>query len=339
MEIGHTSGQSKDDGDIKPTVVFWDIENCGLPRGVMPDVLPMSIVSVFKQLGITCKVEEGLFRIYLTGDLSKYNRRKRNAIMRIEHTEIIDTPAVIIEWACANLTPVNVMMVSGDQDFTVMVSFLQQMRHTVVVAGIDSNALAPQIRWAAGENLLIDWRELCSNDNLKFIDNNRVQVPSAILLPISGFAPTQSQCSYVFVCMQIRTRFQEALGHVVSSPIQIFAYGNFEDIPREQAYGLHDSSIFLRHVPPGTKRFGWSGMLPEILRWSKACSSSKAFLIISNSDYKDAVKSLREGEHMVMIANSNNICYRDYPDTYIWSWPVFLYGHPPVYGPHHPLPH
>ncbi|XP_057816087.1 uncharacterized protein LOC131029580 [Cryptomeria japonica] len=128
--------------------VWWDIENCNVPKGVDPYAIAQNITSALKKVDY-----RGAVSIYAYGDTKVLTSRVQEALsstgIALHHipsgVKDASDKAILVDmlfWAVDNPAPANYMLISGDRDFSNALHKLAQRRYNILLARPAQNVSA-----------------------------------------------------------------------------------------------------------------------------------------------------------------------------------------------------
>ncbi|KAL1215097.1 hypothetical protein V5N11_007672 [Cardamine amara subsp. amara] len=148
------------------TSVWWDIENCEVPKGCDPHGVVQNIRSVLLTRNYC-----GSLTINAYGDTNRIPSSVQNALsstgVSLNHVPagvkdgsdkkmLVD----VMLWAMENQAPANIMLISGDRDFSYLLHKLGMKRYNILLARPEK-ASAPLI--AAAKRVWL-WRSIVNRD-------------------------------------------------------------------------------------------------------------------------------------------------------------------------------
>ncbi|CAL9244450.1 unnamed protein product [Arabidopsis halleri] len=148
------------------TSVWWDIENCEVPKGCDPHGVVQSIRSMLLKRNYC-----GPLTIYAYGDTNQIPSSVQQALsstgVSLNHVPagvkdgsdkklLVD----IMFWAMENQAPANIMLISGDKDFSYLLHKLGMKRYNILLARPEK-ASAPLI--AAAKTVWL-WTSIVNGD-------------------------------------------------------------------------------------------------------------------------------------------------------------------------------
>ncbi|KAH9287662.1 hypothetical protein KI387_031779, partial [Taxus chinensis] len=128
--------------------VWWDIENCNVPKGVDPFAIAQNISSALRKVAY-----RGSVSINAYGDTKVLTPRVQEALsttgIALHHipsgVKDASDKAILVDmlfWAVDNPAPANYMLISGDRDFSNALHKLGQRRYNILLARPAQNVSA-----------------------------------------------------------------------------------------------------------------------------------------------------------------------------------------------------
>ncbi|TMW90365.1 hypothetical protein EJD97_015828, partial [Solanum chilense] len=122
------------------TSVWWDIENCQVPRGCDAHVIAQNINAALKKMNY-----HGQVTIYAYGDTngipSSIQRALSTTGIRLNHVPAVTKDASdkmiladMLLWAVDNPAPANYLLISGDGDFSNAIHQLRMRKYNILLA-------------------------------------------------------------------------------------------------------------------------------------------------------------------------------------------------------------
>ncbi|XP_044498719.1 uncharacterized protein LOC123220537 [Mangifera indica] len=122
------------------TSVWWDIENCQVPKGCQPHAIAQNISSAIAQLNYC-----GPLSISAYGDTNRIPQSVQHALsstgISLNHVppgvKDASDKKILVEmlfWAVDNPAPANIMLISGDRDFSNALHQLRMRRYNILLA-------------------------------------------------------------------------------------------------------------------------------------------------------------------------------------------------------------
>ncbi|VVB17581.1 unnamed protein product [Arabis nemorensis] len=121
------------------TSVWWDIENCGVPKGCDGRTIAHNITSALLKMNYC-----GSLTIYAYGDTNRIPSSVRQALsstgVSLNHVpsgvkDGSDKKIIVdmLLWAMENRTPANIMLISGDGDFSYVLHQLKMKKYNILL--------------------------------------------------------------------------------------------------------------------------------------------------------------------------------------------------------------
>ncbi|KAL9275804.1 Meiosis regulator and mRNA stability factor 1-like protein [Drosera capensis] len=171
------------------TSVWWDIENCQVPRGCDPDAIAQNISSALKKINYRGPVSVSAY-----GDTSRIPWSVQQALsstgISLNHVpagvkDASDKKILVdmLFWAVDNPAPANYLLISGDRDFSNALHQLRMRRYNILLAQ-PLKASTPLVHAAKTvwmwSTLVIGGSPLAKNESNQFInaDNQNAKEPS-----------------------------------------------------------------------------------------------------------------------------------------------------------------
>eukprot|EP01018_Ginkgo_biloba_P013481 Gb_11975 [translate_table: standard] len=145
------SVMAEEDYPNAKTSVWWDIENCNVPKGVDPHSIAQNISSALSKLDY-----RGPVSITAYGDTKFLPARVQHALsstgIALNHVpsgvkDASDKKILVdmLFWAVDNPAPANYLLISGDRDFSNALHRLRMRRYNILLARPTQNVSAPLI--------------------------------------------------------------------------------------------------------------------------------------------------------------------------------------------------
>ncbi|KAL8544775.1 hypothetical protein ACS0TY_005119 [Phlomoides rotata] len=146
------------------TSVWWDIENCQVPRGCDPHTVAKNISSALDKMNY-----RGSTTISAYGDTNRIPTSTQHALsstgIALNHVpagvkDASDKKILVdmLFWAVDNPAPANYLLISGDRDFSNALHQLRLRRYNILVA----HPLRPSAALVAAANCVWQWTSLIS---------------------------------------------------------------------------------------------------------------------------------------------------------------------------------
>ncbi|CAJ1977881.1 unnamed protein product [Sphenostylis stenocarpa] len=182
------------------TSVWWDIENCHVPKGCDPHAIAQNISSALVRMNYC-----GPVSISAYGDTTRITASVQHALsstgISLNHVpagvkDASDKKIIVhmLFWAVDNPAPANYLLISGDRDFSNPLHQLRLRRYNILLAQ-PQKASAPLVAaaksvwlWtsllAGGPPLMNDESHQLSNNSIQLsFDTLPVPVPNAVQIP------------------------------------------------------------------------------------------------------------------------------------------------------------
>ena len=153
-----------------PVGIFWDMENCRIPKDVSPNDVAVNIRMILRLHPL---ISGTLISFTAYGDFNGFSRRHREACQRTG-VKLVDVPnthkdaadkAILVDlflFALDHSPPSTILLISGDVDFANALHVLSQRGYTVIVAAPVSASVSPALRNAG--HFLWDWPAVARGD-------------------------------------------------------------------------------------------------------------------------------------------------------------------------------
>ncbi|KAJ6434641.1 hypothetical protein OIU84_018202 [Salix udensis] len=179
------------------TSVWWDIENCAVPRGCDPHAIAQNISSALARMNY-----RGPVSISAYGDTNGINSAAQQALSSTGVTLNHVPPGVkdasdkkilvdMLFWAVDNPAPANYMLISGDRDFSYALHQLGMRRYNVLLAQ-PKTASAPLVAAAKSvwlwTSLLAGGEPLAGGESQQPGSRNYKSSPGTAQIPVSAAA-------------------------------------------------------------------------------------------------------------------------------------------------------
>ncbi|CAN8252020.1 unnamed protein product [Cochlearia groenlandica] len=148
------SDNTKAQADIPPppkTSVWWDFENCLVPRSCDPNMIAQNIRTALSE-----KNYNGPVTISAYGDINKFSYTAQEALSSTGVTLNHVPPGakdgsdkkILVDmmlWAMDNPAPANLMLISGDKDFSYALHKLGMKRYNILLARPENASSQPLV--------------------------------------------------------------------------------------------------------------------------------------------------------------------------------------------------
>ncbi|KAJ6876539.1 hypothetical protein NC651_029514 [Populus alba x Populus x berolinensis] len=179
------------------TSVWWDIENCAVPRGCDPHAIARNISSALVEMNYF-----GPVSISAYGDTHGINSTAQQALSSTgialnhvpEGVKDASDKKILVDmlfWAVDNPSPANYLLISGDRDFSNALHQLRMRRYNILLAQ-PKTASVPLV--AAAKNvwlwtsLLAGGRPLPEGESQQLRSKKYTSSPGTAQIPVSGAA-------------------------------------------------------------------------------------------------------------------------------------------------------
>lgn len=182
--------------------VWWDIENCHVPKGSDPHAIAQNISSALVRMNYC-----GPVSISAYGDTTRIPASVQHALsstgISLNHVpagvkDASDKKILVdmLFWAVDNPAPANYLLISGDRDFSNALHQLRMRRYNILLAQ-PQKASAPLVAAAKSvwlwTTLLAGGPPLTSGDTQQLSNSNFLPSSETIQVPVSNAAQTQQQ--------------------------------------------------------------------------------------------------------------------------------------------------
>ncbi|KAJ6359569.1 hypothetical protein OIU77_003721 [Salix suchowensis] len=179
------------------TSVWWDIENCAVPRGCDPHAIAQNISSALTRMNYC-----GPVSISAYGDTNGINSAAQQALsstgVTLNHVpagvkDASDKKILVdmLFWAVDNPAPANYLLISGDRDFSNALHQLRMRRYNILLAQ-PKTASAPLVAAAKSvwlwTSLLAGGQPLAGGELQQPGNKNYTSSPGTAQIPVSGAA-------------------------------------------------------------------------------------------------------------------------------------------------------
>ncbi|KAG5222502.1 meiosis arrest female protein [Salix suchowensis] len=179
------------------TSVWWDIENCAVPRGCDPLAIARNISSALARMNYC-----GPVSISAYGDTNGINPAAQQALSSTGVTLNHVPPGVkdasdkkilvdMLFWAVDNPAPANYLLISGDRDFSNALHQLRMRRYNILLAQ-PKTASAALVAAAKSvwlwTSLLAGGQPLSEGELQQLVSKNYTSSPGTTQIPVSGAA-------------------------------------------------------------------------------------------------------------------------------------------------------
>ncbi|KAJ6694395.1 hypothetical protein OIU85_005111, partial [Salix viminalis] len=179
------------------TSVWWDIENCAVPKGCDPHAIAQNISSALAEMKYC-----GPVSISAYGDTQGINSAAQQALsstgVSLNHVpagikDASDKKILVdmLFWAVDNPAPANYLLISGDRDFSNALHQLRMRRYNILLAQ-PKTASAPLVAAAKSvwlwTSLLAGGRPLAEGELQQPGSKNYTSSPGTAQIPVSGAA-------------------------------------------------------------------------------------------------------------------------------------------------------
>ncbi|PHT56955.1 hypothetical protein CQW23_05441 [Capsicum baccatum] len=201
-EIFEGGAMAEQQYEAAKTSVWWDIENCQVPRGCNAHAIAQNISAALMKFNYN-----GPVTISAYGDTngipSSIQRALSSTGISLNHVPagIKDTSdkKILVDmlfWAVDNPAPANYLLISGDRDFSNAIHQLRMRRYNILLA----QPFQPSPALAAAATNLWQWTTLAAGGpprELAFGTNTLCQesIPTPISEPISADHPAHSNAN------------------------------------------------------------------------------------------------------------------------------------------------
>ncbi|XP_008790498.1 uncharacterized protein LOC103707687 [Phoenix dactylifera] len=194
---GGGGGKAEGQYSMSKTSVWWDIENCQVPRACDPHLIAQNI-----RLALEAMDYRGAVSISAYGDTSKISQTVQQALsstgISLNHVpagvkDASDKKILVdmLFWAVDNPPPANYLLISGDRDFSNALHQLRMRRYNILLAQPPN---VSQALVAAAKSVWL-WKNLLAggpplsespypsnvlNDNLSGMEASKNNIPDAV---------------------------------------------------------------------------------------------------------------------------------------------------------------
>ncbi|KAK4282690.1 hypothetical protein QN277_014036 [Acacia crassicarpa] len=182
--------------------VWWDIENCHVPKGCDPHAIAQNISSALVQMNYC-----GPVSISAYGDTTRITASVQHALsstgISLNHVpagvkDASDKKILVdmLFWAVDNPAPANYLLISGDRDFSNALHQLRMRRYNILLAQ-PQKASAPLVAAAKSvwlwTTLLAGGPPLTNGESQQFGNNSNLSSSDPLQIPGSSSVQTKQQ--------------------------------------------------------------------------------------------------------------------------------------------------
>ncbi|KAL1350767.1 hypothetical protein AAHE18_06G048300 [Arachis hypogaea] len=184
------------------TSVWWDIENCHVPKGCDPHAIAQNISSALVRMNYCGPVSVSAY-----GDTTRIPASVQHALsstgISLNHVpagvkDASDKKILVdmLFWAVDNPAPANYLLISGDRDFSNALHQLRMRRYNILLAQ-PQKASAPLVAAAKSvwlwTSLLAGGPPLTNGESQQLGNNSLVTSSDTLTIPVTSVAQTQPQ--------------------------------------------------------------------------------------------------------------------------------------------------